>query len=97
MFAGYDEGQIDQRTPEADDVAAACAAYPQGRRGVCDPTPRNGFGRECAGAVTTGGGAADAPAAGCAAAETRGRDGAAGLLGVGLALAMTMARRRRTR
>jgi hypothetical protein len=95
MFAGYDEGETKQRTLEADDVAAACAVYPKGRVGRCDPTPKNGFGRECVGTAATSGGAAEDPAGGCAASGSRGGDGAAGLVGLGLGL--WFARRRRTR
>lgn len=95
MYAGYDEGETKQRTLEADDVAAACAAYPKGRVGRCDPTPRNGFGRECAGTAATASVGED-PAGGCATATgARHGDGAAGLVGLGLGL--WFARRRRTR
>lgn len=37
----------DRRVPASDDVAAACAAYPPGRAGTCDPTPRHGFAPSC--------------------------------------------------
>ena len=95
MYAGYDEGELKQRTLEVDDVDAACAVYPKGRRGTCDPTPRNGFGRECAGANATSAGGAPEDAGGCTAARSRDAGGAAGL--VGLALCVWMARRRRAR
>lgn len=47
MYAGYDEGSIEQRTLELDDVDALCAVYPPNRSGDCDPTPRGGLGNEC--------------------------------------------------
>lgn len=48
MFAGYSEGETHQRTLEPDDVAGACAAYPPGRSGTCDPDPQGGLGDTCA-------------------------------------------------
>lgn len=49
MFASYDEGSIEPRTLEADDVDAVCAVYPPDRGGDCDPEPQNGLGDACAG------------------------------------------------
>jgi hypothetical protein len=47
MFAEYDEGSIEQRTLESDDVAALCAIYPPSRSGKCDPTPLRGLADAC--------------------------------------------------
>jgi hypothetical protein len=47
MFAAYDPGTIDLRSLEADDVAAACAAYPPERVAKCVTTPHGGLGDEC--------------------------------------------------
>lgn len=47
MYAGYDEGSIEQRSLEADDVEGLCTIYPPGRSGKCDPKPKNGLGDAC--------------------------------------------------
>jgi hypothetical protein len=49
MFASYMQGTIDIRTPELDDIAAICAAYPVGRvaTGACTGIPRHGWAPEC--------------------------------------------------
>jgi MYXO-CTERM domain-containing protein len=92
MFAGYDEGSTSLRTLEADDVAAACAAYPPTRSGKCEPTPRNGLGDACgvAAAPTSSGG----ETSGCAIAPAPATvPSLLSLLGLGLALRV----RRRSR
>ena len=47
MFAAYDEGSIEQRSLEADDIAALCAIYPPSRSGKCDPKPLRGLADAC--------------------------------------------------
>lgn len=47
MYAGYEEGSINPRSLELDDVAAACAAYPPDRVASCEPEPKGGFRSEC--------------------------------------------------
>ena len=47
MYAGYDEGSIEQRSLEFDDVDGLCAVYPPGRSGKCDPKPKNGLADAC--------------------------------------------------
>jgi MYXO-CTERM domain-containing protein len=49
MNASYQDGTVDLRTIEEDDMAAVCDAYPPGRSAKCDPEPRGGFTRLCAG------------------------------------------------
>lgn len=49
MNAGYQEGTVELRTIEDDDIAGLCAAYPPGREAKCIPTPKGGFTSECAG------------------------------------------------
>jgi hypothetical protein len=89
MFAGYDQGTIDLRTLEQDDIDGACAAYPSDRGAVCEPTPRNGFGYYC--------GEDTAVDEGCSlAAGPRGRTGGAALVALAL-LAVARRGRRRVR
>jgi MYXO-CTERM domain-containing protein len=92
MFAGYDEGETKQRTLEADDVAGACAIYPAGRVGKCDPKPRGGLGNECGGAAASTDGGAAPEKSGCA-TEGAPAEGAGWLAMI--ALAAAAARRRR--
>ncbi len=49
MNAAYDQGSIDLRTLEEDDIAGACTIYPPGRKSVCAPEPRGGLANFCAG------------------------------------------------
>jgi hypothetical protein len=51
MYWQYGSGAI-RRTLQPDDIAAVCAAYPPGRGGECDPTPRGGLQDRC-GETTT--------------------------------------------
>lgn len=48
MNAGYQEGTIELRTLESDDIDGLCAAYPPGRDAKCNTTPKGGFTTECA-------------------------------------------------
>jgi hypothetical protein len=47
MNAGYQEGTMDLRTLESDDIDGLCAAYPPGRDAKCNPTPKGGFSAVC--------------------------------------------------
>lgn len=49
MYAGYEEGSIEPRTLEPDDLAAACEVYAPGRAAACTPEPRGGFSNLCGG------------------------------------------------
>jgi hypothetical protein len=51
MFPSYDNGSIELRDLDADDVAAICDAYPPERKttGTCDALPRHGFSPDCDG------------------------------------------------
>ncbi len=95
MFAGYEPGTTEQRTPEEDDILALCEAYPAERQATCDPTPRGGFATECGGKAAetpeedSEGCSVAAPGAGGAA-----RGGMVGALSVLLA-ALVAAKRRR--
>ncbi len=51
MYADYEPGSTEQRTLEDDDFAGLCDAYPPGREGVCDSTPRGGLADLCKGEV----------------------------------------------
>ena len=90
MFAAYDAGTIDLRTPEPDDVAAICSLYPPDASvdSTCNPLPRHGFSPSCRDEQTEGS---------CALGAHPSRGSA---LGAGLALALATARtahRRRSR
>lgn len=114
MFASYRPGTSALRTLSADDGAGECEIYPSASRrrvdtslsstglipaGVCDPTPRHGFGAEsCAGnpAPEDSGGSSG----GCAVAASRvGSSDAerAGLGAVGVVFALVAAARVRRR
>lgn len=93
MYAGYDEGSVEQRTLELDDVEGICAIYPPGRSGKCDPKPKNGLGDACGQEHEddgSGGGK------GCAAAGSASAD-AAGALFLLSGMFLHARRRRRTR
>jgi hypothetical protein len=49
MYAYYADGTISIRTPQPDDIAAICAAYPESRvpTGPCTGIPRHGWASEC--------------------------------------------------
>jgi MYXO-CTERM domain-containing protein len=47
MTTEYNPGDTSLRDLHPDDMAAICAAYPDGPLGTCDPTPRHGFGDTC--------------------------------------------------
>jgi hypothetical protein len=51
MTPGYQQGTIDLRTIEADDIAGVCAVYPPERVAQCSTTPRGGLGDSCAAAA----------------------------------------------
>lgn len=90
MYAGYDEGSIEQRTLEIDDVDALCAVYPANRGGECDPSPRGGLADACVQVHQADGTVEDT---GCAVGPLPGANKTAALLLLsGLALG---ARRRR--
>ena len=83
MFPSYTVGTIDIRTPQPDDIAALCAAYPGDRKptGACTGVPRHGFASECY-AEQTYVRCATSPASGV------GGGGGAGLAVAALALAL---------
>jgi MYXO-CTERM domain-containing protein len=88
MNAVYDEGSTSQRSLAPDDLAGLCAAYPPGRGGACDPTPRNGLGDACGGGKDDDGGGG-----GCAVVP--GEGGGAGALLASILLLLPALRRRR--
>jgi hypothetical protein len=88
MFAGYEEGSINPRSLELDDVAGACAAYPPDRVASCDPEPKGGFRSACK--------AEAAPASGGCSLSAREHDASTGLTALASALAL-VARARRAR
>ncbi len=90
MFSGYQEGSIEPRTLDDDDIAGLCAIYPPGRPGVCDSTPRGGLGNECSAEPVEDDGCSTATAA------PRHRGWLAASAAV-LAAALLARRRRRTR
>lgn len=47
MNGAYDVGSTTFRSLDPDDIAAACAIYPPGRKATCDPTPRGGLAVTC--------------------------------------------------
>jgi hypothetical protein len=56
MYAYYQQGTADWRSPSDDDIAGICSIYPPDRAVLpCDFTPPGGFASECALAVTKGG------------------------------------------
>lgn len=69
MYAGYDEGATGLRTLEVDDLDAACAVYPPGRTGECQPTPHGGLGDACGGDAPAGDGGDEG---GCSLARSTG-------------------------
>jgi hypothetical protein len=56
MFAAYDAGTIELRTPDADDVAAICSLYPPDDAvdSSCNPLQRHGFSPDCRDEQTEG-------------------------------------------
>ena len=56
MFAAYDAGTIELRTPDADDVAAICSLYPPDDSvdSSCNPLQRHGFSPDCRDEQTEG-------------------------------------------
>src|SRR5690606_21419473 len=88
MNAGYQQGTIDLRTIEQDDIDAACAAYPPDRQVQCIFEPRGGFTGECQSGST------EEEGGGCSVAPRRVPAGAALLFGLGL-LGLAGLRRRR--
>jgi Matrixin len=56
MNAGYQEGTIELRTIEDDDIAGLCAAYPPGGDAKCIPSPKGGLASECGGEPVDPGG-----------------------------------------
>jgi hypothetical protein len=49
MTPGYDQGSIELRSLETDDIDAVCAIYPPERQAICSPDPRGGLGDACSG------------------------------------------------
>jgi len=54
MNAGYQQGTIELRTLELDDMEGVCAIYPPHRDGVCDSKPTGGWHSECSENITPG-------------------------------------------
>lgn len=54
MTPWYDQGSVELRSLETDDVAGVCGVYPPERAAQCLPTPRGGLGDECAAAPGDG-------------------------------------------
>jgi hypothetical protein len=92
MNASYAEGDTSLRTLEADDIAAACAAYPADRPGTCSTTPRGGFADTCT-TDSSGGGCSTSGARLGAAGDDR--TGFALLWSVALVAVVRGAKRRR--
>jgi MYXO-CTERM domain-containing protein len=95
MFPSYQNGSIELRDLDPDDVNAICTIYPPDRnvKGVCDGLPRHGYASECADAQNT-----QRREVGCATAPSPAPSGApawATAAGVLLALAARRARRLR--
>jgi MYXO-CTERM domain-containing protein len=91
MTPGYQQGSIELRTIEPDDVAGVCTIYPPERAAVCAPNPRGGLGDLCEAA-------AEEQDAGCScrlASPARGRSNGLFVLALlGLGFAWRRARRR---
>lgn len=94
MFAGYQQGTIEIRTLEQDDIDGACAIYPPGRDAVCDPEPRNGLASECGGSAPADAGGGEEEG-GCSVSHGQSSPRPA-LLFVTLGAALFLRRRRRT-
>ncbi|APR84712.1 Hypothetical protein A7982_10061 [Minicystis rosea] len=94
MYAAYEEGSLDQRSLEVDDIEGLCAIYPPERSGKCDPQPENGLADACVQEHTDDG--SSGGGGGCAlAASPAGAAGGFPFIVVGLFLHAR--RRRRTR
>lgn len=93
MYAGYDEGSIEQRSLEADDTEALCQIYPSSRSGKCEPEPKNGLSDECGQAPAK----ADPKEEGGGCALTTPSTDATPVALLVSALALSAARRRRRR
>ena len=93
MYARYDEGTVELRTLEPDDIEAACAVYPPGRDATCDPQPRGGFAYDCAPDEDST--ATQDEGGGCAISRTE--SAAPWLFALGLAVLAAGARRRASR
>ena len=91
MHAAYEEGSLDPRSLETDDIDGLCAIYPPGRSGKCEPDPENGLADACVQAHDGDGG-------GCALAASPGVPmGGGGLFFIATGLFLHARRRRRTR
>ncbi|MFT3766584.1 MAG: matrixin family metalloprotease [Minicystis sp.] len=92
MYAGYEEGSLEQRSLEADDIEGLCTIYPPGRSGKCDTTPKGGFADACGQEHDDDGSGSK----GCALSASAGTD-ATGMLLLTCGLFLHARRRRRTR
>lgn len=89
MNAAYDVGSTTFRSLDPDDLAAACAIYPPGRKATCDPTPRGGL------AVTCDAKVEEAESGGCSVARVEGARALPSILALGLLVATGRRSRRR--
>lgn len=96
MNAGYEEGTIDLRDLDPDDVAIACEVYPPERQVKCEVEPRGGLGYFCGGShdpAPTDDGASDG--GGCQTSASPAATAGTVGLGVAVAFAAFFLRRRR--
>lgn len=54
MNPAYEQGSVDFRSLDKDDVAGICAVYPPARVATCDPLPRGGLATTCSEAAPDG-------------------------------------------